>query len=133
MTVGERRGKWMWWSRWLWPLPRSRPLRGVGAWEELGVAESCATVDASELRARQISADLARSADPGVAPQQAGNRDRGEDRRAGCAEQAGVDAVDERLAGVGAGRSAGVDGDGKGGPAWSTSAAGAPGSFNLER
>ena len=48
--------------------------------------------------------------------EQDGHADRGEDRRAGCVEKPGVDAVDEGVAGVGAGRPTGVDGDGEGGP-----------------
>ena len=52
----------------------------------------------------------------GIASEQGGDADRGEDRGAGCVEEPGVDAVDEGVAGVGAGRPTGVDGDGEGGP-----------------
>jgi hypothetical protein len=49
-----------------------------------------------------------------VAGEQGGDADRGEDRGAGGVQEAGVDAVDERGAGVGADRAAVVDGDGEG-------------------
>ena len=52
----------------------------------------------------------------GLALEQGGDADGGEDRRACCIEKPGVDAVDKGVAGVGAGRPTGVDGDGEGGP-----------------
>jgi len=53
-------------------------------------------------------------ADLRVAGEQGGDGDRGEDRGGGGVQQPGVDAVDERGAGVAADRAAGVNGDGEG-------------------